>query len=113
MRTDGIILKWKRKNRYFKRQMNREEVMATFEGLIKGFSNNNEVSKKLAEIIPTSTEMKINWDNTAEINQLYYVVDDKEKGLPIINDHSIVWAVWNGYCMDGEEIKEDEYDKIG
>lgn len=113
MRTDDIILKWKRKNKYFKKEMKREEVMATFEGLIKGFSNNNEVSKKLAEIIPSSTEMKVNWDSTLEINQLYYVIDKKEKGLPIINAHSIVWAVWNGYCMAGEEISEEEFNKIG
>ena len=111
MRTDEILLKWKRQNKYYKKEMKREEMMATFEGLIKGFSNNNEVSKKLSEIIPVTPQIKINWDNTAEINQLYYLVDEEEKGIPIINAHSIVWAVLNGYCMDGEEVDEQEFNK--
>lgn len=113
MRTDEIILKWKRNNKFYKKEMKREEIMATFEGLIKGFSNNNEVSKKLSEIIPVTHQIKINWDNTAEINQLYYIVDEKEKGIPIINAHCIVWAVLNGYCMDGEKISEKEFIKVG
>jgi len=54
-----ITLKWKRDNKYFQKTMKREEIMATFEGLIKGFSNNNEVSKKLAIIIPESSVIKI------------------------------------------------------
>lgn len=113
MRTDEIILKWKRNKKYYEKTIKREEIMATFEGLIKGFSSNNEVSKKLSEIIPVTLQIKINWDNTAEINQLYYIVDDKEKGIPIINTHCIVWAVLNGYCMDGEEINEEKFNKVG
>lgn len=113
MRTDEFVLKWKRQNCCFKKQMKREDAMATFEGLIRGFSTNNEVSKKLAEIIPCAIEIKIDWDNTAEVNQLCYTVDEEEKGIPIINKHSIVWAVWNGYCMDGEVIKKEEFCKVG
>ena len=113
MRTDEIILKQKKQNKYFKKEMKREEVMATFEGLVKGFCNNNEISKKLVEIIPVAFQIKINWDNTEEINQVYYVLDDKEKGIPIINAHSIVWAVWNGYCSDGDEITEEDFKIIG
>lgn len=107
--TEEFTLKWKRKNKYFKKQMKREEVLATFEGLIKGFSTNNEVSKKLAEIIPKASVIKINWDNTAEINQLYFILDGKEDGIPIIHTHCIVWAVWNGYCMDGVEIDSVDF----
>lgn len=107
--TGEFILKWKKNNHYFKKIMKREDAMATFEGLIKGFNNNNMVSQKLAEIIPKASEIKINWDNTAEVNQVYYTLDEKQYGLPIINAHNIVWAVWNGYCMNGEEIKPEEF----
>lgn len=109
MQSDIIVLKWKKQNKYFRKEMKREEVMATFEGLVKGFSNNNEVSKKLTEIILNTSQIKINWDSTAEINQIYYMINGEEKGLPIINAHCIVWAVWNGYCSGGKKISEGEF----
>ena len=99
-----IILKWKKEGKYFYKKIERKKLMATFEGLIKGFSPNNIVSKQLAEIIPTAKELKINWDNTAEINQLYYTLENEVGSIPIIHTHSVVWAVLDGYCKDGEEI---------
>ena len=107
--TGELVLKWKRNGNYFSKTMKREEIMATFEGLIKGFTNNNVVSKKLAEIIPEASEIKINWDSTAEVNQLYYLLEGEQYGLPIINSHNIVWSVWNGYCMAGEKMEPEEF----
>lgn len=113
MKTDEFTLKWKKENRFFKKQMKRQEVMAKFEEYIIEYSGNNTVSKKLAEIIPEVTQIRINWDNTAEVNQVYYVIDNKEAGFPIINLHSIVWNTWKDYCSEGEEIRKEEFCKIG
>ena len=113
MKTDEFILKWKMQNHYFRKQMKSEEVMAKFEGYIKEYSPNNSVSKKLAEIIPMTTQIKINWDSTSEVNQVYYVINNKESGIPIINLHSIVWNTWKDYCSAGEDITEKEFNGIG
>lgn len=95
-----IIMKWRRNGKIFQKEIEREKLMATFEGLIKGFSPNNMVSKQLAEVIPDASELYIDWDNPAEINQLYYTNNEGTKGIPIINSHSIVWAVLDGYCKE-------------
>ena len=81
-----IIMKWRRNGKISEKKIERKKFMATFEGLIKGFSPNNMVSKQLAEIIPVAKEIKINWDSTAEINRLYYMLEDKVGSIPIILD---------------------------
>ena len=95
-----IIMKWRRNGKISEKKIEREKLMATFEGLIKGFSPNNMVSKRLAEIIPEATEMYIDWDSSAEINTLYFVTANGTGGIPIINSHSVVWAVLDGYCTE-------------
>ena len=54
-------------------------------------------------------EIKINWDSTAEINRLYYMLEDKVGSIPIINAHSVVWAVLDAYCKEGEIIPDDDF----
>ena len=107
--NNEIILKCRKDGKFFRKEIKREMLMATFEGLIKGFSPNNMVSKQLAEIIPSVKELRINWDSTAEINQLYYISKNKIGGIPIIHTHSVVWAVLDGYCRDGEEISINDF----
>ena len=110
MKKEEITLKWKKDEKVFRKEVEREKLMATFEGLIKGFSPNNTVSKQLAEIIPTAEVFKINWDNTAEINQLFYCNQDKEIGsISIIHTHSVVWAVLAKLCEDGVEIPLSDF----
>ena len=109
MKKNEIILKWRKDGKIFRKEIKRKKFMATFEGLIKGFSPNNMVSKQLAEIIPSAKEIKINWDSTAEINRLYYMLEDKVGSIPIINAHSVVWAVLDAYCKDGEKILDDDF----
>ena len=104
-----IIMKWRRNGKISEKKIERKKFMATFEGLIKGFSPNNMVSKQLAEIIPVAKEIKINWDSTAEINRLYYMLEDKVGSIPIINAHSVVWAVLDAYCKEGEIIPDDDF----
>ena len=109
MKKNEIILKWRKDGKIFRKEIKRKKFMATFEGLIKGFSPNNMVSKQLAEIIPVAKEIKINWDSTAEINRLYYILEDKVGSIPIINAHSVVWAVLDAYCKEGEIIPDDDF----
>ena len=104
-----IIMKWRRNGKISEKKIERKKFMATFEGLIKGFSPNNMVSKQLAEIIPVAKEIKINWDSTAEINRLYYMLEDKVGSIPIINAHRVVWAVLDAYCKEGEIIPDDDF----
>lgn len=108
MKEKEIILKWKKDEKVFQKRVRRKKLMAIFEGLIKGFSPNNTVSKQLSEIIPVADEIKINWDSTQEINQLYYKENDKVGSIPIIHTHSVVWSVLAKLCEITEECEERE-----
>lgn len=100
-KSEEIILKWTLEGQDYEEPIERKVLMSTFNGLANGFINNNEISKKLIEIIPVARELIINWDNTAETNRLYYLVDENIHSIPIPNAHNIVWAVLKGYCRLG------------
>lgn len=110
-----FILKWKRNNKSYQKSMKTEEVLATFEGLVKGFAEGkrNQISIHLAEIIPFTPYIIIDFDCTADVNSVYYWDTEKSKlaGVAISGIHTIVWAVWNGYCLDGEQIDLEDFTK--
>ena len=98
--TQNIIIKWIERNEHYQKVLDRQEVMAVFEGLAIGFSGDNEISEKLVEIIPEVEEIKINKDinATQEIPCITYVINGKVEVLKIIRYHKIVWAILNKYC---------------
>ena len=98
MEKKELTLKWKKANEYFEKKIENKKMLATFKGIYEGFCPNNEISKKLIEIIPETTQIEINWDNTADVNQVYYTVDGVIKGIPIIKAHGLVWKVFETYC---------------
>ncbi len=97
-----IIFRWKKGGRDYERMIDRREMLVVFEGLVKGFSNDNEISEKLVSVIPILDEIKINVDfnATQEIPSIVYVIDGKVYVLKIIRYHKIVWAIFNKYCLE-------------
>lgn len=94
-----IVLTWTEKGTKHFKSMKKSGMLATFQGLAVGFSDNNEISLKMVEIIPEAEELYINWDSTADVNQLYYTLKDGRKSsIPIIYHHKIVWAILRAYC---------------
>ena len=59
---DKIILKWVEKGKKYQRLVSREKMLAVFEGIALGFSDDNEISKKLVELLPYIDEIKVNRD---------------------------------------------------
>ena len=97
-----IILSWKKDNEAYTKELEKRCLMDTFKGLVEGFGNNNEISKKLLKVIPEADDLYINWDCTADVNRVYYSINGKIASIPIINAHSVVWAVLNKYCQQDE-----------
>lgn len=97
-----IRLKWISKGEKHEKMLNREEVMAVFEGLVKGFTDDNEISEKLLKIIPKAEWLKINQDHndTQEIPCITYGLNGSVYVLKIIRYHKIVWSILNKYCTD-------------
>ena len=111
---DSFILLWRRSGKMYLKVLEKEPVIAAFEGLIKGFSNDNEISKKLVNVISGDIKaLFINWDNTQDINKVFYAMNDQSvDGIAIISHHKIVWAILNGYSMVGREITEKEFEEF-
>ena len=49
----------------------------------------------------------IYWDRNPD--RLYYMLEDKVGSIPIINAHSVVWAVLDAYCKEGKIIPDDDF----
>lgn len=74
------------------KEIQREDVINIFQNLILRYADNNGISKRIVYIVPFVEKCYINWDNTAEINSLYYTTfDGEEGGIPISATHKNVW----------------------
>ncbi len=103
MKKTTITFSWIEKSMRYQKQLRRDEVYAIFDGLVKGYasSDNNEISKKLIEIIPEVDEIVINKDHneTQDVPFIVYYMDGGEVHiLKIKNHHKIVWTILNEYC---------------
>ena len=103
MKNTTITFSWIEKGLRYHKELKRDEVYAVFEGLVKGYasSDNNEISKKLIEIIPEVEEIFINKDYNATQDVpfiVYYMDGDDIHILKIRNHHKIVWTILNEYC---------------
>lgn len=98
----NIILKWVEKGKKQKKFVNREKMLAVFQGIAIGFSDDNEISKKLVELIPYVEEIKINKDlnETQDVPCITYKVNGEKEIIKIIRYHKIVWAILNKYCSE-------------
>lgn len=100
--NNQIKLKWISKGEKHEKMLNREEVLAVFQGLVKGFVEDNEISEKMVKILPEVDWLKIDQDHndTQEIPCLIYSVNGSIGILKIIRYHKIVWSILNKYCTD-------------
>ena len=74
------------------------------DGLAKGIEKigDNEISKKLTEIIPQVDKIFINNDinETQDVPCIAYCTDGEEQLIKIKRRHKIVWSILNKYCTE-------------
>ncbi len=101
-----IILKWKKDGKMYSKKVKRRKIFAIFKELAEKFSSNNEISLKMLEIIPATSEIEVNWDNNADVNCIYYTIDGGvTKGIPVISSHKLVWGEMRKLCAIEENKK--------
>ena len=93
-------LKWRKNGRDFKTSKDRHSVLKEFQKILEGNPENNEISKRIVHIMPLVKEIYINWDSTAENNQLYYKTVYKYDfdGFEIGCHHKKVWKKLQEIC---------------
>ncbi len=100
MKDTNIILNWFENGKRTEKEINRESVMAVFEGLKEGFDGNNEISRKLLDVLPNVDEITINKDyiETQDVPSIAYSIDGSHELLKIMRCHKIVWAILDKHC---------------
>lgn len=100
MKCTKIMLKWMEKGKKNQKKLDRKEVGVVFKGLALGFSDDNEISKKLLEILPEVDEIFLNKDSneTQDVPYIAYYINGKENILKIKRYHKVVWSILEKYC---------------
>lgn len=104
MKNSAIIYEWIEEGKKHQKTISRENFYVMFEGLAKGFSKigDNEISKKLVEVIPEAERICINKDinETQDIPSIIITTGPKRKQIKIMRRHVIVWSILNRYCTE-------------
>lgn len=103
MKGTKIDFQWIEKGKEHHKLLNRQDLYVVFEGLAKGFEDDNEISKVfIKRIIPYADKIIIDKDynSTQTIPFIVYQKGDIKNVLKIIRYHKIVWAILNKYCTE-------------
>lgn len=102
MKTEPIILKWTEKGKEHIKEIDRKEFLNLMEGIKKAFSDDNQISTILVELIPELISISINKDRNEQkdVPSIFCVCERSEKVIDIIRYHKIIWAILNRYCME-------------
>ena len=107
MKNTDIVFRCIEKGKMRENKVNREDLLTVFEGLVKGFHDDNAISKELVKFIPGVDVIVVNKDinSTKDIPFIALLGKDekaqKEDVRYIINimrRHTIVWSIINKYC---------------
>lgn len=98
-----IKILWTKNKKERQTIVEEESMMHVFQGIVKGFENDNEISKKLVnEIIPKVKEIQINYDfnETQDVPVIYCIMENQKEitVLKIKRYHKIVWSILDKYC---------------
>lgn len=94
-------LRWTDEEKHvFKKKINKEEIIASLEGLIVGFPRDNGNAKRLVQLIPQVDVIYINIFNK---NQIQYIKDSKYHTMHIGEENKVIWAILTAYCKTGKE----------
>ena len=102
MCSTTISLEWITKGEEHHKELVRDELNVVFEGLIRGFQDDNEISKRfVSDIIQFAKTIRINQD-VNETQDIPFITYEGEhlNLLKIPRCHKIVWAILDKYCTE-------------
>lgn len=107
MKDTKIIFRWTDDGIEKEKEIDRDKVYAVFDGLTKGFADDNKISKQLITIIPTVDVIAIDKDlnTTQDVPFIVAYIGDEIKVIKIIRYHKIVWTILNKYTSEDEVVE--------
>ncbi len=97
---EEIIFIWKENGKECIKEIERKEFYNLMDSIKKSFSDDNEISSKLVEIIPNLVSITIDKERNIQLEVPFIVCNfgDATKIIEIKRYHKIIWAIFNKYC---------------
>lgn len=92
-----IEVKWKRQGNVFIKNIERETIKEIFSEELSN-PESCEISLKIVNLIPIIDSFYIDWDNTKDVNILYYSTQNVSEGISIIYHHKELWKKLEKLC---------------
>ena len=100
---ETITMRWTRDGKHGEREINRQEFWSKFKQLVKGYPDNNEISKQMCLLIPDLEQIRIDLDfnQSQDVPCITYKIHNGILGfLRILRHHKIVWNTLHEYCKE-------------
>ena len=100
MKKETINLQWIEKEKRYEKEISRQDIIDIMKSLKNGFDENNEISKKMCEVLPTTVSIMINKDRNEQLDvpMISLKVGENTYVLEIRRNHKIIWGILNEYC---------------
>lgn len=97
-----LALRWVKKSKRYFKEISRQEMLVVFEGLAKGFSDDNEMSVKLIDIIQKAELLSLNKDTMEDQDTPFitYNIGGTVEVLRIRRRHKIVWSILDRFFTE-------------
>lgn len=102
--NEKILIIWKENGKLNEKEVDRQKMFDIFNSLVNGFDTDNQISKKLIELIPIANGIIIDKDinSTQDVPFITVHTPKEVKVIKIIRYHKIVWSILNKYCTEEE-----------
>ena len=102
MKKETINLQWIEKEKMYEREISRQDIIDIMKSLKNGFDENNEISKKMCEVLPKTVSIMINKDRNEQLDipMISLKVGENTYVLDIRRNHKIIWGILNEYCKE-------------
>lgn len=102
MKKETINLQWIEKEKMYEREISRQDIIDIMKSLKNGFDENNEISKKMCEVLPKTVSIMINKDRNEQLDipMISLKVGENTYVLEIRRNHKIIWGILNEYCKE-------------
>ena len=102
MKKETINLQWIEKEKMYEREISRQYIIDIMKSLKNGFDENNEISKKMCEVLPKTVSIMINKDRNEQLDipMISLKVGENTYVLEIRRNHKIIWGILNEYCKE-------------
>ena len=102
MKKETINLQWIEKEKMYEREISRKYIIDIMKSLKNGFDENNEISKKMCEVLPKTVSIMINKDRNEQLDipMISLKVGENTYVLEIRRNHKIIWGILNEYCKE-------------